>query len=82
MKTNCRQAWKLLKQYAQGDGLIKHALAVESAMRAHARSFGEDEEKWTITGLLHDFDYEQNSDPKDHPLVARPFLSDWDIRKI
>jgi len=51
-------AWELLNEYTKNPNLIKHALAVEAAMRAYARKFGEDEELWGIVGLLHDFDYE------------------------
>lgn len=67
-------AWKLLTQYTKGQGLIKHALAVEAAMRAYAYNFKEDQQQWGICGLLHDFDYEQNPDPKDHPRVGAKIL--------
>jgi putative nucleotidyltransferase with HDIG domain len=53
------QAWALLNEYTHSRNLIKHALAVEAAMRAYARHFGEDEERWGIVGLIHDFDYER-----------------------
>lgn len=67
MVPNRESAWALLTEYTQNPNLIKHALAVEAAMRAYARKFGEDEEKWGITGLLHDFDYEKWPSPEDHP---------------
>lgn len=69
-------AWQLLNEYTRSESLIKHALSVEAAMRAYARHFGEDEQKWGITGLLHDFDYEKNPDPRDHPRVGAGILED------
>ena len=60
MEPNREQAMNLLTEFTKTDSLIKHALAVEAAMRAYARRFGEDEEKWGVVGLIHDFDYEQN----------------------
>ena len=53
------QAWALLTEYTQSPNLIKHALAVEASMRAYARHFGEDEDRWGLVGLIHDFDYER-----------------------
>lgn len=70
------RAWQLLNEYTRSESLIQHALSVEAAMRAYARHFGEDEQKWGITGLLHDFDYEQNPDPRDHPQVGAGILED------
>lgn len=61
-------AWRLLTEWTETDSLRKHALAVEAAMRAYARHFGEDEELWGVTGLLHDLDYEKYPSPADHPL--------------
>jgi putative nucleotidyltransferase with HDIG domain len=67
-------AWSLLTKHTKGDSLRKHALAVEAAMRAYARHFGEDEEKWGVVGLLHDFDYEEHPDLAEHPLVGARIL--------
>ena len=63
-------AWRLLCEWTESDSLRKHMLAVEAAMRAYARHFGEDEEKWAVTGLLHDMDYEKHPTPEEHPLVG------------
>ena len=71
---NREQAYQLLTEYTQKDNLIKHALAVEAAMRAYARTFGEDEEAWGIVGLLHDFDYERYPDLEDHPIKGAEIL--------
>ncbi len=65
-------AWKLVTEWTQSDSLRKHMLAVEAGMRAYARRFGEDEEKWAAVGLLHDFDYERYPDVavEGHPVVG------------
>jgi putative nucleotidyltransferase with HDIG domain len=60
------EALILLKEYTKSDSLIKHALAVEAAMRGYAAQFGGDAEVWAITGLIHDFDYERWPNPPDH----------------
>src|SRR5437762_12250152 len=66
------EAWALLCEHTKGDSLRKHGLAVEAAMRHFAAKFGEDEEVWGVTGLLHDFDYER--DPAGHPQNGKPIL--------
>lgn len=66
----------LLREYTQGESLIKHMLAVEAAMRAYARKLNEDEDKWGTVGLLHDFDYERWPDPPDHPLKGSEILKE------
>lgn len=68
------EALALLHEYTQNPSLIKHMLAVEAAMRAYARKLSEDEEKWGIVGLLHDFDYERWPNPPDHPLQGSTIL--------
>jgi putative nucleotidyltransferase with HDIG domain len=70
------QAWNLLCEYTQSESLRKHMLAVEACMRAYARTFGEDENKWGITGLLHDFDYEKYPTPAEHPFVGNKILEE------
>ncbi len=64
------EAWKLLREWTESDSLLKHMLAVEASMRAYARRFGDDEEKWGVTGLLHDMDYEKHPTPDEHPMVG------------
>lgn len=66
----------LLQEYTSSQSLIRHMLAVEAAMRAYARHFGEDEETWGTVGLLHDFDYECWPDPPDHPLKGAAILAE------
>jgi len=69
-------AWKLVCEYTTSESLRRHMLAVETAMRAYARHFGDDEEKWGIVGLLHDFDYERWPNPPDHPLQGAKILAE------
>ena len=73
---NRESAWNLLCEFTQSDSLRKHMMAVEACMRAYARKFGEDEEKWGVTGLLHDFDYEKYPTPAEHPFVGNKILEE------
>ena len=69
-----QQAWDLLCEYTESENLRKHALAVEAAMRAYARRFGEDEELWGVVGLIHDFDYEKHPTAEEHPFKGAKIL--------
>jgi putative nucleotidyltransferase with HDIG domain len=68
------QAWETLTKYTQSEALRRHALAVEAAVAAYARKFGEDEELWRVTALLHDFDYEMHPTLDQHPQDGAPIL--------
>jgi len=71
---NRDEAYELLTEFTKSPNLIKHALAVEAAMRAYARKFDEDEEKWGVVGLLHDFDYEIHPTADEHPAKGADIL--------
>ena len=69
-------AWNLLCEYTESDSLRRHGLAVEQVMRKMARKYGEDEELWAMTGLLHDFDYEKYPTMEEHPYVGNKILKE------
>lgn len=65
------QAWELFCEWTESDSLRKHALSVEACMRAYARLWGEDEERYAVTALVHDLDYERHPDLETgHPRIA------------
>jgi len=87
MELTRENAWSLLTEYTKSESLLKHALAVEAAVRGYARLFGEDENQWGIVALLHDFDYERWPSLEDHPFRGSEILKekgypDWVIRAI
>jgi putative nucleotidyltransferase with HDIG domain len=67
MEVTREQAWDTLTRYTKSEPLLRHALAVEAAVRAYARKLGGDEEFWGATALLHDFDYEIHPTLDKHP---------------
>jgi putative nucleotidyltransferase with HDIG domain len=73
--TTRQQAWDIVCEFIQNDALRKHALAVEACVAAYARKLGEDVEKWSVTALLHDFDWEIHPSLPDHPVKGEPILA-------
>jgi putative nucleotidyltransferase with HDIG domain len=71
---NRADAFALLNEHVKDLALVRHMLAAEAALRAYARKLGQDEEKWGIVGLLHDFDYERWPNAPDHPLQGSAIL--------
>ena len=69
------QAWQILCEFTKSESLRRHALAVEACMLAYAGKSGEDETKWSVTALLHDFDWEIHPELPDHPLKGEPILA-------
>ena len=67
MEVTRERAWDTLTRYTKNEALLRHALAVEAAVRAYARKLGGDEEFWAATALLHDFDYEVHPTLDKHP---------------
>jgi putative nucleotidyltransferase with HDIG domain len=69
------QAWEIVCEYVKSDSLRKHMLAVEACVVAYARKAGEDEDKWAVTALLHDFDWEIHPNLPDHPIKGEAILA-------
>jgi putative nucleotidyltransferase with HDIG domain len=77
VEVNREEAWKLFCEWTESESLRKHVLGVEAAMVGYAREFGEDEELWAVTGILHDLDYEKYPDLETgHPRYALKELED------
>jgi len=75
-RMNRELAWNLLCEFTRNENLRKHALAVEACLTAYARKFGEDEEKWAVVGVIHDFDYEVYPNAPDHPVKGSEILKE------
>src|SRR5216684_3690810 len=75
------KAWEILCEFVKSESLRRHALAVETCVTAYARKFGENEEKWAITALLHDFDWEIHPSAPDHPMKGEAILSERGVEE-
>jgi putative nucleotidyltransferase with HDIG domain len=71
---NKEQAWAIVCEFVQNEGLRRHMLAVGTCMEAYAKHYGEDAEKWAVTGMLHDFDWEIHPNLPDHPTKGEAIL--------
>jgi len=71
---NRDDALAIVREYVKNESLVRHMLSVEAAMRFYAAIFGEDEELWGVTGLLHDFDWEIHPTLQEHPQAGAPIL--------
>ena len=76
MEPTRERAWETLTRYTKSEALLRHALAVEAAMGWYARFFGEDEARWRVVALLHDFDYEIHPTLDEHPQEGAQILRD------
>lgn len=75
-------ALAIVHEFTQSDSLRKHMLSVETAMRAYARKFGEDEERWGLAGLVHDFDYERYPNAAHSPTEEHPAWGVGHLRSL
>jgi predicted hydrolase (HD superfamily) len=87
MNLSRSDAWELLTEYTKSESLLKHALAVEAAVRGYARRFGEDEEGWGFVALVHDFDYDRYPTLENHPYRGAEILRErgcpeWAVRAV
>src|SRR5260370_29880725 len=75
------QAWNIVCEFTKSEGLRKHALAVETCVVAYAAKLGEDQHKWSLTALLHDFDWEVHPQAPDHPMKGEPILAERGVNE-
>ncbi len=75
------QAWDIVCEFVKSESLRRHMLGVEACVAAYARKFGEDENKWAVTALLHDFDWEIHPNLPDHPMKGEPILAERGVEE-
>jgi putative nucleotidyltransferase with HDIG domain len=73
------EAWDIVCQYVKNENLRKHMLAVEACMAVYANKYGEDEERWRVAGLLHDFDWEIHPTLEEHPQKGAEILREHGV---
>lgn len=76
------QAWDIVCEFTKSDGLRKHALAVEVCLAGYAAKYGEDAQLWSVTGLLHDFDWEVHPQVPDHPMKGSLILAERGVPEV
>jgi putative nucleotidyltransferase with HDIG domain len=76
------EALLFVREYVKNEGLVRHMLCVEAAMRFYAGKFNEDVELWGITGLLHDFDWEIHPTVEEHPSLGAPMLRQHGVDEV
>lgn len=76
------EAWNIVCEFVQNDSLRRHMLAVEACLAEYAKKFGENEELWRVTGLLHDFDWEIHPSAPEHPMQGEPILAARGVDEI
>jgi putative nucleotidyltransferase with HDIG domain len=79
---NREEALAIVNEFVENQNLVRHMLAVEAAMRFYARKFGQDEELWGVTGLLHDFDWEIHPTLEEHPQAGEPLLRERGVPDV
>ena len=78
---NRDQAWEIVCEFVKSEGLRRHMLGVEACVVAYAEKFGENKEKWAVTALLHDFDWEIHPSLPDHPMKGEPILAERGVEE-
>ena len=76
------EALNLVREFVKNEGLVRHMLCVEAAMRYYAEKFGEDVETWGLLGLVHDFDWEIHPQAPDHPMLGEPLLKERGVSDV